>query len=174
MCAPFDSGSRVRVVNIRRATDQDWPLIYPFYAAIMAEGKTYPFPERQTLDEARPWWMEQPPGQTVVAVTGSAILGSAKMGPNRPGRGSHVATASFLVDPARQGEGVGRALGEYVLDWCRSAGFAAIQFNAVVESNVRAVRLWQSLGLQIIGTVPESFDHPDHGLVGLHIMYRRL
>lgn len=166
--------SNNRRVKIRRAADQDWPLIYPFYAAIMGEGKTYPFPEHQTLDEARPWWMEQPPGQTVVAVSDGVIVGSAKMGPNRPGRGSHVATASFLVDPARHGQGIGRALGNYVLTWCRSAGFAGIQFNAVVESNAPAVHLWRSLGFQIIGTVPGSFDHPDHGLVGLHIMYRSL
>jgi GNAT superfamily N-acetyltransferase len=161
-------------VDIRPATDRDWPLIYPIYAAIMAEGKTYAFPERQTLEEARPWWMEQPPGQTVAAVSDGVIVGSAKMGPNRPGRGSHVATASFLVDPTRQGLGIGRALGEYVIDWSRSAGFASIQFNAVVESNTAAVHLWQSLGLQIIGTVPDSFDHPEHGRVGLHIMFRYL
>jgi len=161
-------------VIIKPAAEQDWPLIYPFYAAIMAAGRTYPFPENQTLDEARPWWMEQPPGQTVVAVSDGVIVGSAKMGPNRPGRGSHVATASFLVDPASQGQGVGRALGEYVLDWCRSAGFASIQFNAVVEANARAVHLWKSLGFEIIGTAPASFEHPDHGLVGLHIMFRHL
>jgi GNAT superfamily N-acetyltransferase len=161
-------------VLIRRATDADWPRIYPFYAAIMAEGKTYPFPERQTLDEARPWWMEEPPGQTVVAGIDGVIVGSAKMGANRPGRGAHVATASFLVDPASQGHGVGRVLGEYVVDWCRAAGFASIQFNAVVETNGPAVHLWQALGFEIIGTVPESFDHPEHGLVGLHVMYRRL
>ena len=82
-------------------------------------------PGRQTLDEARPWWMEEPPGQTVVAVQDGTIVGSAKMGPNRPGRGAHVATASFLVDPAHQGHGTGRALGQYVLDWTRAAGFNA-------------------------------------------------
>jgi len=162
------------VVIIRQATDEDWPLIYPMYAAIMAEGKTYAFPEGQSLDEARPWWMEPRPGQTVVAVSDGSIVGSAKMGANRPGRGSHVATASFLVDPACQGQGIGRALGEYVLDWCRSAGFASIQFNAVVETNGPAVRLWQSLGFAIIGTVPAAFNHPEHGLVGLHVMYRPL
>src|SRR6516225_9680718 len=162
------------IVIIRQAAAQDWPQIYPIYAAIIAAGETYAFPEGQSPDEARPWWMEEPPGQTVVAVSDGVIVGSAKMGPNRPGRGSHVATASFLVDPARQGKGVGRALGEYVLDWARSAGFASIQFNAVVESNTAAVHLWQSLGFQIIGTVPESFDHPEHGLVGLHVMYRPL
>lgn len=138
---------------IRNAIDLDWPSIYTFYAIIMAEGKTDAFPPEQTLEEARPWWMEQlPPGQTVVALKDDVIVGSAKMGANRPGRGSHVATASFLVDPAHQGQGVGRALGQYVLDWCHSAGFTSIQFNAVVESNGPAVHLWQSLGFEIIGT----------------------
>ncbi|MEU4779451.1 GNAT family N-acetyltransferase [Micromonospora sp. NPDC023633] len=159
---------------IRVATEQDWTDIYPFYAAIMAEGKAYPYPPDQSLEEARPWWMEQPPGRTVVAVDGDVVIGSAKMGPNRPGRGSHVATASFLVDPAHQGRGVGRALGRYTLDWCRAEGFHGIQFNAVVESNHPAVHLWRSLGFDVIGTVPEAFDHPQDGLVGLHVMYQRL
>lgn len=159
---------------IRMATDADWPVIYPFYAAIMAAGRTYAFPEDLSLREARPWWMEEPPGQTVVAVHDGVIAGSAKMVANRPGRGSHVATASFLVDPASQGRGIGRALGNYVLDWCRQQGFASIQFNAVVESNTPAVHLWQSLGFQVIGTVPAAFDHADDGLVGLHVMFRRL
>jgi len=65
-------------VIIRRATEADWPRIYPIYAAVMAEGKTYAFPERQSLDEARPWWMEEPPGQTVVAVSDGEIVGSAR------------------------------------------------------------------------------------------------
>jgi L-amino acid N-acyltransferase YncA len=159
---------------IRPASDQDWPLIYPIYAAIIAEGKTYAFPENQSMGEARPWWMEEPPGQTVIAVSDGVTVGSAKMGANRPGRGSHVATASFLVDPARQGQGIGRALAEYVLDWCRQAGFASIQFNAVVETNAPAVHLWQSLGFETIGTVPASFNHPEDGLVGLHVMFRYL
>jgi L-amino acid N-acyltransferase YncA len=161
-------------VIIRRATAADWPRIYPIYAAVMAEGKTYAFPERQSLDEARPWWMEEPPGQTVVAVSDGEIVGSAKMGANRSGRGSHVATASFIVDPDRRGKGSGRALGEYVIDWCRAQGFASIQFNAVVETNAPAVHLWQALGFRIIGTAPDTFDHPEHGLVGLHVMFRYL
>lgn len=159
---------------IRDAESRDWIDIYPFYAEIMKEGRTYPFPERQSLEEARPWWMEQAPGKTVVAISEGVIIGSAKMGPNRPGRGSHVATASFLVDPAHQGKGLGRALGQHVLDWCRAEGFHGIQFNAVVESNHPAVHLWRSLGFDVIGTVPEAFDHPDDGLVGLHVMYQRL
>ena len=96
------------------------------------------------------------------------------MGPNRPGRGAHIATASFMVDPALHGRGVGRALGEHVVGWARGAGFRGIQFNAVVETNQAAVRLWESLGFEIPGTAPEAFDHPQHGLVGLHMMFLRL
>jgi L-amino acid N-acyltransferase YncA len=161
-------------VDIRIASDEDWPSIYRFYSVIIDEGRTYAFPVGQSLEEARQWWMEPPPGHTVAVVEGGGIVGSAKMGPNRPGRGSHIATASFLVDPAHQGKGTGRKLGEYLIDWCRAEGYHGIQFNAVVEVNDAAVHLWKSLGFEVIGTVPESFDHPEHGLVGLHVMYRRL
>jgi ribosomal protein S18 acetylase RimI-like enzyme len=85
-----------------------------------------------------------------------------------------VANASFLVDPAAAGHGVGRELGEYVLAAAAEAGYRAMQFNAVVETNTAAVHLWRSLGFTILATVPEAFAHPRHGLVGLHIMYRRL
>ncbi len=161
-------------MDIRAATDEDWPRIWPFFAAIVEAGETYAYPDGLTAETARTLWMEQPPGLTVVAVDGDQVLGSAKMGPNRPGRGAHVATASFMVDPACQGRGVGRALGEYVVEWARAAGYRSMQFNAVVETNTSAVRLWESLGFEILTTVPEAFDHPEHGLVGLHIMFQRL
>ncbi len=159
---------------IRAAGERDWSHIWPFFARIVAEGETYAYPEDLTSQAARQLWMEPPPGQTVVATDGDTVVGSAKMGPNRPGRGAHVATASFMVDPDRQGRGVGRTLGEYVVEWARSAGYHGIQFNAVVETNTAAVRLWQSLGFTILTTVPEAFDHPRYGLVGLHVMYQRL
>src|SRR6187455_959328 len=108
---------------IRDAQDGDWPAIYPFFSQIVAEGRTYAFPEKLTLEQARGWWMESPPGRTVVAVDGATVLGSAKMGPNRPGRGAHVATASFMVDPQAQGKGIGRTLGEEALRWARQRGY---------------------------------------------------
>jgi GNAT superfamily N-acetyltransferase len=165
-------------VQIRRATADDWPRIYPFWAATVDAGETYAYPEGLSSAEAASLWMEQPPGLTVVAVDriGDAdqVLGSAKMGPNRPGRGAHVATASFMVDPAARGRGVGRALGEYVLQWADREGYHGIQFNAVVATNTAAMRLWQSLGFKIIGTVPEAFEHRLFGRVGLNILYRKI
>jgi GNAT superfamily N-acetyltransferase len=161
-------------VDIRPAGPEDWPRIWPFFARIVADGETYAYPEDLTPEQAGALWMEPPPGQTVVAVDGDGVLGSAKMGPNRPGRGAHIATASFMVNPAHQGRGVGRALGRYAVDWARAAGYHGMQFNAVVETNRAAVHLWQALGFEILATVPEAFDHPTHGLVGLHVMYQRL
>jgi len=160
-------------VIIRAATAEDWPRIWPIFDAIVAAGETYAYPEGLSPDGARTLWMEPPPGQTVVAVDGDTVLGSAKMGPNRPGRGAHIATASFMVDPALHGRGTGRLLGRYALDWARAAGYHGMQFNAVVETNTPAVHLWQALGFEILATVPEAFDHRRHGLVGLHIMYQR-
>jgi L-amino acid N-acyltransferase YncA len=159
---------------IRDAEDADWPAIYPFFREIVAAGQTYAYPDDLSSEQARGLWMEVPPGRTVVAVDGSTVLGSAKMGPNRPGRGSHVATASFMVDPRHSGRGVGRALGEHVVDWARATGYRSIQFNAVVETNEAAVRLWRSLGFRVLATVPEAFDHREHGLVGLHVMFLSL
>jgi GNAT superfamily N-acetyltransferase len=156
------------------AGDDAWPAIHPIFRQIVDAGETYAYPAAMSSEEARDSWMERPPGQTVVARDGAVILGSAKMGPNRGGRGAHVATASFMVDPAQQGRGVGRALGTYTVDWARAAGFHGMQFNAVVETNTAAVKLWQNLGFVIIGTVPEAFDHRTQGLVGLHVMYLRL
>ena len=161
-------------MQIRRATDQDWPRIHPFFASIVAAGETYAYPDGLSLEEARPWWMEPPPGITVVAVDGDQVLGSAKAGPNRPGRGAHVATGSFMVDPQHAGRGVGRALGQHVLEWARSAGYRSMQFNAVVETNAAAVALWTSLGFRVLTTVPEAFDSRQHGLVGLHVMFQEL
>jgi GNAT superfamily N-acetyltransferase len=120
--------------------------------------------------------MLAPPGRTVVAVdeTTGDVLGSAKMNPNHMGGASHIASASFMVDPAHAGRGVGRALGGSMLAWARAEGYRAVQFNAVVESNTRAVALWKSLGFEVMTTLPEGFLHPTLGYVGLHIMYRRL
>ena len=159
---------------IRTATDDDWPRLYPLFRDVVADGRTYAYPDGLTSEQARALWMEPPPGTTVVAVDGEVLLGTAKAGPNRPGRGAHVATASFMVAPQARGRGVGRALGEHVLAWAAAQGYRSMQFNAVVETNTAAVQLWRSLGFDVVGTVPEAFDHPEHGLVGLHVMHRRL
>ena len=160
--------------TIRPATDDDWPRIWPFFEATVRAGETYAYPLDLTLENGRDLWMADPPGATVVLEDGGELLGSARMGPNRPGSGDHVGTASFMVAPEARGRGVGRALGEYVVQWHRDQGYRGIQFNAVVETNTAAVELWHSLGFEIVGTVPGAFRSPTHGHVGLHVMYLAL
>ncbi|MER7335685.1 MULTISPECIES: GNAT family N-acetyltransferase [unclassified Micromonospora] len=160
---------------IRDATAEDWPRIWPFLREIVAAGETYTWPRDIDEEQARAMWLVPPPGRAVVAVDpDGAVLGSAKLVPNQLGPGDHVANASFMVAPTAGGRGVGRALGEHVLALARADGYRAVQFNAVVATNTRAVALWRSLGFEVVGRVPEAFRHPDQGCVDLLVMHRRL
>ena len=161
-------------VEVREAVPQDWDSILPFFREIVAAGETYAYDPELADEQARDIWMIGPPGVTFVAVDDGRVVGSANAYANRPGPGSHVAGASFMVDPGYSGRGIGRALGERVLEWARDEGFMSMQFNAVVESNLAAVSLWRSLGFDIVGTVPRAFRLPDGTHVGLYVMYRRL
>ncbi|TVX94827.1 GNAT family N-acetyltransferase [Mycolicibacterium porcinum] len=161
-------------MQIRSATTDDIAEIAPFFRAIVADGESYTYPEGLTDQQIREAWLAPEPGHTIVAVAEGAVVGTARMGPNKPGRGDHVGTASFMVDPASPTRGVGRAMAQWVIDWHRENGYRAIQFNAVVETNVPAVRLWEDLGFRIIGTVPKAYRSRTHGPVGLHIMYLEL
>jgi ribosomal protein S18 acetylase RimI-like enzyme len=160
---------------IRAATPDDWPAIWEILCRVGTAGETLTWDPDATPESVRPGWMRDPPGRTIVAVDDAGtVVGSAQTHPNHAGRASHVANAGFVVHPDHGGRGVGRALCRHVLDQARDDGYRAMQFNAVVETNVRAVGLWRSYGFEILTTVPEAYDHPAHGLVGLHIMYRRL
>jgi len=162
-------------VQIRPIEDADWSAFLPVFHEVVNAGETYAYPEDLPSEAARQLWVESPPGVTVVAIGDDGeLLGSAKSGPNRPSRGSHVATASFMVASSARAQGVGRTLGEWVLAWAREQGYAAMQFNAVVETNLAAVALWHELGFEVVGTVPEAFDSRTHGLVGLYVMHRFL
>ena len=158
---------------IRDATATDWPAIWPIVREVVVAADTFAYDPGMTEEQGRALWMVASPGRTTVAVDG-AVSGTANMYANRAGPGAHVASASFMVASAARGRGVGRALVEDALSWARARGFSAMQFNAVAETNAAAVALYRSLGFSIVGTVPEAFDHPEHGLVGLHIMHLKL
>lgn len=161
-------------LEIRPLTDADWPGLWRIIETVTREGETYTYPLDLTEAAARALWSPPSPGGTLVALSDDQVLGAAKIIANQQGNGAHVANGSFMVAPQARGRGVARRLGEAALTFARDAGFRSMQFNAVVETNVHAVALWRSLGFEIIGTAPEAFAHPRHGLVGLHIMYRRL
>lgn len=109
-----------------------------------------------------------------IAEIDGAPVGTAYIKPNNMGGGSHVANAGFATDQSRQGEGVGRALGEFIVQRAAEQGYLAMQFNFVVSTNTRAVGLWQSLGFDIIGVLPGAFKHPSQGLVDVYVMFLTL
>jgi L-amino acid N-acyltransferase YncA len=161
--------------KIRDATPRDWPAIWAIVREVVVAADTFTYDPAMTQEVGRAIWMVVPPGRTTVASDAhGALTGTANMYANRAGPGAHVASASFMVASSARGRGVGRALVEDALQWARAAGFRAMQFNAVAATNMAAVALYESLGFAIVGTVPEAFEHPQHGLVGLHVMHRRL
>jgi GNAT superfamily N-acetyltransferase len=170
-CIAHDGGMTLRVVD---ATQEDWAAIWPIVREVVRAADTFTYDPHMSHEAARALWMVGSPGRTTVAADGAAVLGTANMYANRAGPGAHVASASFMVDASARGQGVGRALVEDALSWARAAGFSAMQFNAVAETNVAAIALYRALGFAIVGTVPEGFEHPEQGLVGLHVMHQRL
>jgi L-amino acid N-acyltransferase YncA len=163
----------VRAIEIRELAEADWPQVWEILREVVQARETIAYDPEMTEREARDLWVhDEPDWTTVVAVDGDHVLGTAAIGTNRPGPGSHVATATFMVDASERGRGVGTALCRFALDWARERGYAGMQFNAVVESNTTAVDLYRRLGFEVVGTVPGAFAHPRLGPVGLHIMYR--
>jgi L-amino acid N-acyltransferase YncA len=157
---------------IRDALATDWPRIWPFWHSIVSAGDTYTWDPQTSEEAAHQLWMA-PSARVFVVEDGEQIVASAYLKPNYGGPASAVANAGFMVDPAHCGRGIGRRLAEHVLREARRDGYRAMVFNAVVATNP-AVELWLSLGFAIVGTVPDAFDHPVHGPVGLHIMHRKL
>ncbi|MEO5744090.1 MAG: GNAT family N-acetyltransferase [Terracoccus sp.] len=162
-------------VIVRDLAEADWAQVWSIIEQVVRAGDTFPFPTDLSERAAREIWLDNGPGgRASVATNGGLVLGAAKMGRNRPGPGAHVATASYLVTRSARGRGVGRALVVDSLTWARASGYAAMQFNAVVETNRSAIGLYESLGFAVVGTVPRAHELPTGERVGLRIMHVEL
>jgi L-amino acid N-acyltransferase YncA len=163
-------------VTFRRAVEADWPAVWRVFRRVVATGDTYAYAPGSSEAEARSAWWHVDEARTVtfVAEVAGEVVGTALLKPNLPGLGDHVANAGWMVDPDAAGRGVGRAFAEHVIAEAAALGFTAMQFNAVVATNARAIALWNSLGFEIVGTVPGGFRHRRHGATDLHIMFRTL
>lgn len=163
-------------LTFRAANADDWPTIWPIFKDVVSAGDTYMLAPGIDESEARNAWMlmGQPRSATYCASIDGRIVGTAIVKPNAIGLGDHVANAAWMVSADARGKGIGRRFAEFVLNQAAAAGFDGMQFNAVVSTNVAAIRLWESLGFRIVGTVPRAFRHPTDGVVPIHIMYRGL
>jgi L-amino acid N-acyltransferase YncA len=160
-------------VTIRPATDADANDIWRIFQAVVAPGDTYVFTAATSEPDAVAYFIG-PAITSFVAEDEGRVIGMYKLIPNRAGRGSHVANASFMVDPSARGRGAGKAMGEHCLDEARRQGYEAMQFNFVVSTNTAGVTLWRKLGFAIVGTLPEAFQHATLGRVDAYVMHRVL
>ncbi len=140
---------------------------------IIAAGESYPLettaPEKEVED-----YFSRDGNLVFKAVSENQIVGVYYLRPNQNGGGSHVANAGFMVSDKARGKGVGRAMALHALETARQLGFEAMQFNLVISTNTVAVKLWKSLGFEIVGTLPKAFKRPDGGKVDAFVMYRVL
>ena len=158
---------------IRAATPADddaiWAILQPTFRA----GETYPQPRDVSRTDALDYWRSA--GHAVfVAEQGGDIAGTYYLRANTQGGGAHVANCGYMVASGAMGRGVARAMCEHSLRQARERGFTAMQFNFVIASNTRAVRLWQHCGFEICGVLPGAFAHPKYGMVDALVMFRRL
>ncbi|MEA3070594.1 MAG: hypothetical protein QOD29_2040 [Alphaproteobacteria bacterium] len=154
---------------VRDDDRQIWRVIEP---AIRA-GETYPLARNLTQAEALAYWCA-PQHEVFVAEEAGAIVGSYYLRANNQGGGAHVANCGYIVAPQAERRGTARAMCAHSMERARTRGFRAMQFNFVVATNERAVRLWQSCGFGIVGRLPAAFQHPRFGLVDALVMYRTL
>jgi GNAT superfamily N-acetyltransferase len=161
------------MLEIRKAIDDDRPGIWQIIKAVIATGDTYVFAPDSSEDEMIAFWCS-PEKNTYVAFLDGELVGTFFLKANQPGLGSHVGNAGYMVMPGNYGKGIGRQMAEWSLDECRRLGYKALQFNFVVKSNDNAVKLWKSIGMEIIGEIPDAFVHPKNGLTNAYIMYRKL
>jgi len=161
------------MTEIRTATDADQPAVWQIIEAVISTGDTYVFAPDSPKDEMIEYWFA-PEKHVYIAEQNNQVVGTFWLKPNQPGLGSHVCNAAYMVGPEAAGKGVGRRMAEFSLDEARRLGFTAMQFNFVVKSNTAAVRLWESIGMQVIGEIPDAFDHIRDGMTNALIMYRKL
>lgn len=161
-------------LTIRPAAAADWPAIWAILQPIFQAGETYPYPADIAEAEARQLWLETPAACFVACDAAGVVLGSYFLKANQPGRGAHVCNCGYATGEAARGRGVATTLCRHSQDQARALGFRAMQFNFVISTNDGAVRLWRREGFEIVGTLPEAFDHPTKGYVDCFVMMKRL
>jgi ribosomal protein S18 acetylase RimI-like enzyme len=161
------------MLEIRKAFEADKPEIWEIIKAVLSTGDTYVFYPATPREKMLAYWFAADK-QTYVALWENKIVGTFFLKDNQPDLGSHIANAGYMVAPEAKGKRVGTAMAEFSLEEARRLGYQAMQFNFVVKTNEVAVRLWQNLGFEIIGEIPEAFQHAEKGLMNALIMYRKL
>jgi L-amino acid N-acyltransferase YncA len=177
-CSQFRSIGRldrviIRNVHIHAATTADDEAVWEILAPMIRAGETYPLPRDMGRQDALRYWFSSAHA-VFVAEDDGHIVGTYYLRANQAAGGSHVANCGYVTAHSAHGGGVGRAMCEHSIAQARARGFRAMQFNFVVSTNDRAVRLWQTCGFEIVGRLPSAFNHPTEGYVDALVMFRTI
>lgn len=160
-------------MQIRPALDSDWPQLWSIIQPIVRDGKTYAYDRTMSEQDAKRVWLALP-RRTFICVEGDQVLGTYYLKTNHAGGGAHVCNCGYMVSQVARGKGVAGKLCAHSQQIAKQLGYLAMQFNFVVSSNEVAVRLWQKFGFDVVGTIPNAFNHPDLGYVDALVMYKEL
>ena len=158
---------------IRPAHPTDSPAIWAIIGPVIRAGETYALPRDMSAQAALAYWLN-PDRETFVAEENGVCLGTYYLRANQQGGGAHVANCGYITAATAQGKGVARAMCAHSLTTARARGFLAMQFNLVISTTTRAVRLWQELGFATLCRLPQAFAHPTLGLVDALVMFQTL
>jgi ribosomal protein S18 acetylase RimI-like enzyme len=158
---------------IHLATDSDHDAIWAILEPMIRLGETYTLPRDMSKQQALEYWFAADK-ETFVWKENGEVLGTYFLKANQLGGGAHVANCGYVTAPAAQGRSIARQMCLHSLERARERGFRAMQFNFVVSTNERAIKLWTSLGFEIVGRLPLAFEHPTQGLVDVLVMYRKI
>jgi ribosomal protein S18 acetylase RimI-like enzyme len=162
------------MITIRPFEQTDWPALWPILQTTFATGDTYTFSPQSTEAEIHKAWIELPTATFVACNEAGDIVGTYYVKPNQPGLGAHVSNCGYVVSDEAQGQGIASQMCEHSQKLAVEIGFRAMQFNFVVATNTGAVRLWQKLGFDIVGTLPGVFQHQKLGFVDAFVMFKNL
>ena len=146
-------------MTIRAYHETDLNEMIPIWNEVVADGIA--FPQEELLDEESGAAFFASQSYCGVAENNERIVGLYILHPNNVGRCSHICNASYAVSASCRGQHIGEKL---VLDCIKNAkhlGFRILQFNAVVESNIHARHLYERIGFQQLGTIPNGFRMKD-------------
>ena len=160
-------------MTIHPATETDHNAIWAILEPMIRSGETYTLPRDMSKQQALEYWFASD-RETFVWKEDGAVLGTYFLKANQQGGGAHVANCGYVTAAAAQGRGIARQMCLHSLERAKERGFRAMQFNFVVSTNTRAVKLWSDLGFEIVGRLPLAFEHPTQGFVDALVMYRQL
>lgn len=161
------------MMRIRPAEKHDAPSIWNIIGPTIRAGETYAIDRDMTEADALAYWTAED-RETFVAEEEGEVVGTYYIRANQGGGGRHISNCGYMTSVRAKGRGVARAMCQHSLDHARQRGYRGMQFNFVVSTNTRAVALWQSFGFEIVGRLPQAFQHPTQGFVDAFVMFRSL